>query len=175
MMKHDEAMAKHMATPTPAKPMCRKSRNVPRGPSRTSMKHRRNSAANTDRQKTTVQLSDTSRNRANAPPVLQAIAEPATSKQPLAVSAELLTGSGPPTGGIGIAVALMRGECLSVARGQATRATSYYRFCAIATFIENQTRSDPSPSRRGRAAASPAVRRARGTPACSRSTLATVV
>ena len=74
--------------------MPRNSRTVPRPPSRRSMKPSRNAAAQSERQKTMVQLSSVSRKRAMAPPKLQNSADRKTSRKPRRSSrCELLLGS----------------------------------------------------------------------------------
>jgi len=56
-----EAMAKHSPTPTPGRPMARRSLRVPGQPSRHSITASRNTAAATERQNTMVQESGTDR------------------------------------------------------------------------------------------------------------------
>jgi hypothetical protein len=80
--KEVDAVAKQIETPRPGQPMLRKSASVPRAPSRKSMKQIRNAAAKTERQNTMVQLSPVSMKRAIAPPKLQVIADPVTSRTP---------------------------------------------------------------------------------------------
>ena len=80
--KEVDAVAKQSATPTPARPMARNRRQVPRRPCCQSMNASKKLLANTERQNTVVQLSVTLRKRAIAPPKLHTVAEPKTSQAP---------------------------------------------------------------------------------------------
>src|SRR6478736_7632898 len=82
MMKLTEAVAKQAPTAMPGNPMPRKSLPVPAIPSRVSINPKRNNAAKSDRQKTTVQTSSISRKRASVPPKLQTTADIRTRNMP---------------------------------------------------------------------------------------------
>ena len=97
-MKQVEAVAKQIPTEIPGNPMSANNLRVLRPPFLTSINANKNSAAQTERQKTMVQLSPVVIKCLSAPPKLQTMAEARTRTIPKRVSGLLLVLSWPVSG-----------------------------------------------------------------------------